>query len=255
MLTEERRNQMAAILKSSNNIVVNDLAEHFKVSVATIRRDLSVLEEMGVLKRVYGGAVPVEHQPKPYISFMTRISDFTKEKEAIAREAVKLIGPEDTILLDMGTTTLQIAKNLRNMRGLTVLTNSLPIINELIDSQVTVFALGGRVRLNEFSIVGNLGMGTLKSFHINKAIIGCGGFSLEHGITQYSYDVAQLSSQFIEHCDKAILVTDSSKFGKNVSVKIENSSQVDTIVTDSNISEDWVKRLKDKGFNVVVAHL
>jgi len=109
--------------------------------------------------------------------------------------------------------------------------------------------------LNEFSIVGNLGIGTLKSFHINKAFIGCGGFSIEHGITQYSYDVAQLSSHFIDHCDKAILVSDSSKFGKNVSVKIENSNHVDTIVTDSNITEDWVKRLKDQGFKVVVAQV
>jgi DeoR/GlpR family transcriptional regulator of sugar metabolism len=246
---------MLTILRASNNVIVNDLAEQFNVSVATIRRDLTVLEEMGLLKRVYGGAVPVEYQPKPYISFTTRISDFTREKEAIGRETAKLVNPEDTILLDIGTTTLQLAKNLRNMQGLTVLSNSLPIINELIDSLVTVFVLGGRARLNEFSIVGNLGIGTLKSFHINKAIIGCGGFSIEHGITQYSYDVAQLSSHFIDNCDKAILVTDSSKFGKNVSVKIENSNQIDTIVTDSNISEEWAKNLTDKGFKLIIAQV
>jgi len=254
LLTEERRNQMLNLLKVSNNIIVKDLAEHFEVSVATIRRDLTELEKVGLLKRVYGGAVAAEYQAKPYISFMTRVSEFSKEKEAIGREASKLIKADDTIILDMGTTTLQLAKYLKNLQSLTVLTNSLPIINELIDSRVTVFTLGGRVRLNEYSIVGSLGLETLKSFHINKAIIGCGGFSIEHGITQYSYDVAQLTGHFITHCDKAILVTDSRKFGKNVSVKIENSNRIDTIVTDSNISNEWKRKLLDQGFNVVIAN-
>jgi DeoR/GlpR family transcriptional regulator of sugar metabolism len=246
---------MLSILGASTNIIVNDLAEHFDVSVATIRRDLTALEEMGKLKRVYGGAVPIEYQPKNYLSFNTRITSCTKEKDAIAKKAAGIIEPDDTILLGMGTTTLELAKNLKTMQNLTVLSNSLPIINELVDSLVTVFALGGRVRLQEFSIIGNLVMETLKSFHIDKAVLGCGGFSIEAGITEYSYDVAQLNSHFIEHCDKAILVTDSRKFGKNVSVKVENSDRIDTIITDSNISEEWVTRLTDKGFNVIVAQV
>lgn len=251
MLTEERRNQMLNMLKGSSNIIVNDLALQFDVSVATIRRDLTALEEMGKLKRVYGGAIPAQAQPKNYISFDTRITDCIKEKEAIAKETAKLVKPKETILLDMGTTTLQVAKYIKAISGLTVLTNSIPIIDELVDSQVSVFALGGRVRLNEFSIVGNLAIETLKAFHVDKAIIGCGGFSMEDGITEYSYDVAQLKSHFINHCDKAILVTDSRKFGKSASVRVEDTFKIDTIVTDSRISSEWLKKLRDRGFNVI----
>lgn len=253
LLTEERRNQIISILNTTNNIVVNDLASKFKVSVATIRRDLTALENLGKLKRVYGGAISSNAQTTSYIAFNKRITDYTKEKDDIAKEVLKLLMTGDTILLSIGTTTLQIAKKIKQTEGLTVLSNSLPVINELAGSKVSVFALGGKVRLNEFSIVGNLVQETLSSFHIDKAIIGCGGFSLEDGITEYSYDIAQLSSYFIKHSDTTILVTDSSKFGKNVSVKVENSNKIETIVTDNNITEEWKNKLSEYGYKVIIA--
>lgn len=253
MLTEERRDRIAQLLEASNSMQVDQLSDMFDVSVATIRRDLSALEEAGVLRRVHGGAVFVRKPISSHARFLLNQYEMQAEKAAIGRLAASLIQPNDTVLLDVGTTTLEVAKALKYRSDVTVLTNSLPVLNELAESQIPVYSLSGRMM--GFSLVGNLVSNTLHSFHISKVFIGCFGYTLEYGITERVYDIAQNRNFFIEQSDEAILVTDSRKFGNNAAIMVENSKLVKTIVTDSGLSEEWRQKLQARGINVLIAQV
>jgi len=176
-----------------------------------------------------------------------------EEKAAIGRFAASLIEPGDTVLLDMGTTTLEVAKALKDRSDVTVLTNSLSILNELADSSLDVYSLSGRMRKTVHSFDGNLVVNTLQYFHVNKAFFGCAGYSLEYGLTEPIYETAQNRGFFIQHCDEAILVVNSDKFGKNSTVIVENNQKVKTIVTDTGLSEEWRRKLQEKGIRVLLA--
>lgn len=253
MLTEERRNQIIHMLHTQNSIQVDRLSEFFDVSLATVRRDLAELEKQGYLRRVYGGAVSLKKPIASTDAFNIRSMEKKAEKVAIGRLAASLVEPGDTILLDVGTTTLEVARALKTRSNITVLTNSLPILNELIDSSLNVYSLSGRMRKSEFSFVGDLISNTVNSFHVSKVFIGCGGYSLEFGLTEHIYDSAQNRNFFIEQSDEAILVTDSRKFGNNAAVLVENSNLVKTIVTDNQISEEWCRKIQSKGIRLLIA--
>ncbi len=255
MLTEERRNRIVRLLQEENSVQVEKLAASFDVSLATIRRDLTVLEKAGYLRRVYGGAISLKKPISSTDAFKIRSLECQAEKAAIGRLAASLIQPGDTIVLDVGTTTLEVARAIKHCSNITVLTNSLPILNELVDSSLNVYSLSGRMRKSEFSFVGNLVSNTVQSFHISKVFIGCGGYSLEFGLTEHIYDSAQNRNFFIEQSDEAILVTDSRKFGNNAAVLVENSSMVKTIVTDSHLSEEWRRKISAKGINLLIAEV
>jgi len=253
MLTEERRQRIMEILNRENAVQVEDIAERFDVSVATVRRDLTALEEEGLLRRVYGGAVPVKRPIASDAAFKIRACQNSGKKAAIGKLAASLVQPGDTILLDVGTTTLEVAKALKHRSDVTVLTNSLSILNELVDSSLNVYSLSGRMRKGEYAFEGRLVANTLQSFHISKAFIGCGGYSLEYGITEHIYESAQNREFFIEQSDEAILVADSGKFGINTTVLVENSNMVKTIVTDEGLPEPLREELRSKGIRLLIA--
>ena len=253
MLTEERRKKILYYLKNDSSVQVDKLSEDFDVSLATIRRDLAALEKEGLLRRVYGGAVSVNKPIASDDAFKVRQFRQMEEKIAVGRLAASLVQPGDTVLLDIGTTTLEVAKALKNRSDVTVLTNSLSILNELVDSSLNVYSLSGRMRKNEYSFEGNLVVNALQSFHIDKVFLGCGGYSMEYGLTETIYENALNRSFFIQQGEDAILVTDSSKFGKNSSVIVENSARVKTIVTDTGLSEDWLRKLRERGIRVLLA--
>ena len=249
MLTEERRKKILYYLKNDSSVQVDKLAENLDVSLATIRRDLTALEKEGLLRRVYGGAVSIDRPIASDDAFKARQFKQMGEKIAVGRLAASLVQPGDTVMLDVGTTTLEVARALKNRSDVTVLTNSLSILNELVDSSLNVYSLSGRMRKNEYSLVAN----ALQSFHIDKVFLGCGGYSMEYGLTETIYENALNRSFFIQQSEDAILVTDSSKFGKNSSVIVENSARVKTIVTDTGLSEDWLRKLQERGIKVLLA--
>lgn len=255
MLTEERRARIIQILREESTVQVVALSARLDVSLATVRRDLSALEQEGYLRRVYGGAISLKKPIASTDAFKIRSLERQAEKAAIGQLAASLVEPGDTVLLDVGTTTLEVAKALKYREGITVLTNSLPILNELVDSSLNVYSLSGRMRKAEFSFVGNLISSTVNSFHISKVFIGCGGYSLEFGLTEHIYDSAQNRNLFIEQSDQAILVTDSRKFGSNAAVLVENSNMVKTIVTDSHLSEEWRRKIRAKGIQLLIAEV
>ena len=252
MFKKVRQDYILKMLRSSEQIEIKDLADHFGVSTVTIRRDLREIEETGLIKRVYGGAVAqdtADAKRQPF--FNTRVSDYQEEKAAIAIAAAAYVQEGDVVMLDIGTTCLEVAKQLKHMRGITILTTSLPVLFELADADLDVYSLGGKLRGGEMALCGSLALQALKDFCITKAFIGVGGITLERGFTDYNRDSADLCAAVVSRAEQVFVVSDSSKFGRNTSSVISGLSSAHTIITDRQAPEAIVAAIRRSGVEVV----
>ena len=237
MMMEERRARIVVMLKSERTVKVNSLVEEFNVSIETIRRDLEFLEERDFLKRVYGGAVrkgAFSDEP----AYDLREVKNLEAKRAIAAEAAALISDGDTVLFDIGTTCLEVARLLSDRTGITIITNSFMIAKELAGSRCRVFVLGGQLRGGELSLSGFLTSEALEHFNADKAIIGAGGITLDRGITDYHPEEAAVRRLMIEHSKYSIVVADSSKFGVVAMNAVSTLKEIGILVTDSQIPKE-----------------
>jgi DeoR/GlpR family transcriptional regulator of sugar metabolism len=174
--------------------------------------------------------------------------------------AAELIIDGDSIALDVGTTTLEIAQALQGKHNLTIITASLPIANEIVSnlsltSEVRLILTGGILRSGELSMIGNIAAQTYAEFHVDKAFIGIGGLSLENGITEYNLEDAIVKKPLIQNARQRIVVADSSKIGRTTFASVAPLSMVDTIITDSQISEESKRALQDLGIELLVAEV
>lgn len=251
MLPQERYDAILQLLEQNPVVKIDYLVSHFQISIETVRRDLNYLEKKGLIKKVYGGATLLEKgASEPTTS--TRLSGKMDEKEAIGKKCSELIHDGDVILLEIGTTTLQVAKNIKNKKNLTVITNSIFVINELIDTSISLYIIGGRVRHEERAISGAISLSELNHFHINKAIIGAGAISLEHGISDYNIEEALIRRKIIERSRQVIIVADSSKFGYDALVDVCPLSEVDVVISDKNLSPSIVEGFKEISTNLIL---
>lgn len=256
-MQSDRRRKIIEIVQESGSMTVAELCELFDVSEMTIRRDLRDLDKEGVLRRVHGGAVSNlgrSYEP-PYTMRTTR---HTEDKVAIGQKAAELVVDGDSLALDVGTTTLEIARALKGKRNLTILTASIPIANEVVsnlslNSDVRLILTGGIVRPGELSLIGHIAEQTYADFHVDKAFIGVGGLSLEDGLTEYNIEDARVKKPLIKHAHHRIVVTDSSKLGQTTFSAVAPLSVVHTLVTDSGISEEFHKALKERSIEVIIA--
>lgn len=247
-LPAERKQKILECLYQDGKVNVVHLSDLFDVSTETIRRDLDLLEKEGLLKRVYGGAVKINYQSgEP--PFLQRQNMNLQAKQAIAREAVKLIKDGDTIAMDVGTTTLEMARAIRGFSHLTVLTNSLPLCSVLLDSinqgffYGKVILLGGEVNSQQYSISGSLCEQLLDFFHVDKAFISVGGMALSSGISDYDIGEAMLSKKMIHQANEAIVLADSSKIGVQGLCKIASFDEVDVLICEQEKPVAWEKDL------------
>jgi DeoR/GlpR family transcriptional regulator of sugar metabolism len=250
MNAQERQKIILELIAENGVVTVSELCDRFGVSDMTIRRDLSALENASLLRRVHGGAVGARGRSyEPPV--LARIQEHRVEKQAIGRFAATLVHEGDSIALDIGTTTLELARNLAYVHDITVLTNSLPIANALTDKPgIRLMVAGGIIRPGELSMIGPLAGYTFSRFHIDKAFIGIGGVDLEVGLTEYNLEDAEVKRQMIQNCHRCILLTDSSKFGRKTFAGVAPLSVVDEIVTDTQIDEQFYDRLREQGIVV-----
>lgn len=255
-MQSERQRQIVEIIQQSGSVNVADLCNRFNVSEMTIRRDLRDLDREGLLRRVHGGAVSNlgrSYEP-PYKIRTTRRAEIKKD---IGRRAAELIVDGDSIALDVGTTTLEIAYALPGKRNLTIITASLPIANEIVsnlslNSDVRLILTGGIVRSGELSMVGHIAEQTYSNLHVDKAFIGVGGISLEDGLTEYNLEDALVKKPLIQNAHQRIVVADSSKIGRTTFTTVAPLSMVNTIVTDSDIPGEIKKSLQEQGIEVLI---
>ena len=258
MLQKERRNQILALLHKQEMVKIPDLAKVFGVSVITIRRDLEELVRAGQIEKVYGGAILAPQaavEPEAQRLFHARLAHNHREKMMIGMAAAKLVKDGETVILNIGTTALAVAKHLETYDDLTVLTNSIPILNQLANTRLNVYSLGGKLRGNELALHGSLAFKALNDFCVDKALIGAGGISLENGITDHNLDSAELCSAIAKRSRQTILVADSSKFGKDASVIIGPLTCVETIITDAGIPAEYAEGIRQAGIELIIVDI
>ncbi|WAM31347.1 DeoR/GlpR family DNA-binding transcription regulator [Caldicellulosiruptor naganoensis] len=252
MLSATRRQKIKEILMEKKSVTVTELCNIFNVSDETIRRDLKKLEQEGIIEKNYGGAILKEgFTIVPPIS--QRAKEFIEEKEKIAKEAVKRIKEGMIVILDTGTTTQQIARNLKTAQNITVITNSVNIINELVtNSNINLFLVGGKVKSSNFSIVGPEAQKSFMQFSADIAFIGTSGISLEKGLTTSDIFEAEVKKAMIESSREVIVVADSSKFLKNAMVSFCSLNKITEIITSGEIDKDLIEKFRQKGVKLTI---
>ena len=240
------------LLEQTEEVRVTDLSRDTGISEVTIRKDLTVLQNRNLLVRTRGGAMrkPVENQNEDTSIGKKRMFNF-KEKERIGEEAVKLINEGDFIMIDSGTTTLEVARHLDKFHHLHILTNAMNIATELMNyKRFDVVLLGGNVRINSHSTVGPLALSQLKNFSGYKLFLGVDSFSLDSGVSTPSLEEALLNQIMVQQAERVIAVFDSSKFNKRSFVHVADAHQLDCIITDSAIPAGMTAKLKRAGIDV-----
>ncbi len=243
------------MLDQENEVSVAKLSKILGISEVTIRKDLTLLQRKNLLVRTRGGAIrrPVENLNED--TAISRKSMFNfHEKARIGKLATKLIKDGDYIMLDSGTTTLEIAKNLGEFQNLSIVTNALNIAEELMKyNRFTVVILGGHVRFNSHSTIDPIALKTISHFANYKLFLGVDSFSFENGISTPNMEEAMLNQAMIAQASQVIAVFDSSKFNKRSFCHIATADQIDAIVTDNNLPVGYSSRLKEKNIALYLA--
>jgi len=218
----------------------------------TVRRDLDELERQGLLRRVHGGAVSARgrsYEP----AFLIRSSIHQSEKERIAIAALSLIKNGDSIALDVGTTTLEIARRLGDRHDLTVVTSSLRVAHELSEvAGIRLILTGGILRPGELSLVGRIAEETVQQFFVDKPFLGVAGIDLEAGMTEYSLEDALVKRAMLRSAKQTIVVADASKFGQVAFAAVAPVRAANYIITDASIQQDTLDALRSLAIEVIV---
>lgn len=247
----ERSDKILEMLARKGKLSVTEIVESFSVSEATARRDLNFLAREGKIRRYYGGAILCQ-EAAPEGPILQRTMEQQEEKERIGRAAANLVEDGETIFLGSGTTVLQVAKNLAS-RSLTVITNSLPIINLMADwPEITLTALGGQFRSSERSFIGHITDKFIQDLRANKVIIGIRAISLEHGLTNDYMPETITDRAILGMGQKVIIVADHTKFDRVSTVHVAPVEVAGTIVTDTLVPAGYIEELRSRDVELIV---
>lgn len=249
----KRHQQILEKLNVQKYVEVSDLCKELNVSAVTIRKDLKLLEDKGLLFRTHGGA----SLENPYIidrPVYEKEKILVEEKSGIAQMAATRIVENDTIMIASGTTVQALARAIQPKGGLMVITSSLNVALQLINCKgVDVLQLGGYIRHSSSSVVGNYAAHILENVSCSKLFLGVDGIDLEYGLTTSNLEEAQLNKKMLTATQRTIVLTDSSKFGKKSFGRICTLDCIDEIITDKNVSPSIVEQLEERGIVVTIA--
>jgi DeoR family transcriptional regulator, fructose operon transcriptional repressor len=253
MFAEQRQQRIVDQARLAGRVDVAELAAELEVTSETVRRDLTVLERQGVLRRVHGGAIPVERlgfEPGLAARDMARRA----EKERIAKAAIAELPVEGSVLIDAGTTTARLAEALPANRELTVVTNGLPIALTLsVRPGLTVLLVGGRVRGRTQATVDDWARRVLADTYVDVAFIGANGISVERGLTTPDPAEAAVKRAMIAAARRVLVLADHSKVGRTHFARFGGLGDVAMLITDSGLDADVAARLEAAGPTVVRA--
>jgi DeoR family fructose operon transcriptional repressor len=253
MYAEERHQLIVERARSEGRVDVAELATIFDVTSETVRRDLTTLERHGLLRRVHGGAIPVERLSfEPGLA--ARSAVMQAEKERIAKAALDELPMDGSVLLDAGTTTAELAELLPMDRELTVVTNALPIAMTLSSRpNLTLLILGGRVRGRTLAAVDDWALRALAETHVDVAFVGANGVSVERGLTTPDINESAVKRAMIGAARRTIVLADHTKVGNDHFSRFGALADVDVLVTDSGLDEVMAAQLAASGPRVVRA--
>jgi len=252
LLKAERHYQIRDLVNQQGRITVQELSSQFGVSEATIRRDLEELDGLGQLRRTHGGAIRAEKTSKE-LPMMERIGERTNEKARIGRAAAGLIQDSETIYLGSGTTVIEIARNLPQDINLTVITNSLPVVNELAThSGIELIVIGGMLRQSELSMVGHIAEQAVCEFRADRIFLGMHAIDAHSGFTSDFLPEVMTDRAIMSIGRQKVIVADHSKFDRISSVLVAPITSANVIVTDSDAPTDCIEQLMELGVHVIV---
>lgn len=245
----ERQQKIVEIVQTQHVVKHSELTKKLQISMETLRRDIQILVKQGLVEKFYGGIKAVE-QPLTETIIEQRMVSQLDEKVTIAKACAALIKDGDCIFLDSGSSTYQIAKFIHHKKNVTVITNSLPIALELLNTPVELILLGGKVRHSEKSIVAYDFLLQYDQLNISKAFICTSGISLKNGLSDFNLEEVVTRRNIVHIAQAVYVVADHTKFERDVTVKICPLSDVNYFITDANLSDNIYKQYQDAGINI-----
>ncbi|HXG65632.1 MAG TPA: transcriptional repressor AgaR [Blastocatellia bacterium] len=252
MLVEERRTAILNLLREHGKVRVKDLSRRFQTSEVTIRNDLKELHQRGLVHKAHGGAMPVATvSVEP--SLQERFLSHAEEKRRIGAAAAALINDGETIILDSGSTTQEIARRLKGKQNLQVITNGVNIAMELVGVRgIQVILLGGVLRDNSFSIVGHFAEDMLDHLSADKLFIAADGCDLDFGLSTPNLEESRVNQAMVRIAREKIVVADSSKFGKTSLSRIASLSEMNKVITDEGLPEIFRAEIQARGLELIL---
>lgn len=249
--SDRRRGAIRGYLADRGEVAIALLAAEFEVSEMTIRRDLETLEELGVARRVRGGAIStVSRSYEPPLA--SRSQDAQEAKALIAEAATHFVDYGETAILDVGSTTLALARRLRDRGGLTIITPSLNAAFELANEPTTrVILTGGIVRPGELSLVGDLAERTFAQLNCDVVFLGVGGIHPEKGLTEYNLDDTRVKRAAIAAASRCVVLADQSKLERICLAQIATLDGIDVLITDADPDHPVLDAVRDAGAEVI----
>jgi len=253
LLTEQRRRNVLDLIDQEGQVTVADMVKRFSISAVTVRSDLDALASLGAVVRSHGGAVRRLEATQDY-PLRAKETLHHDEKVRIGRAAAELVKPGETIILDSGTTTAEVARHLKKMKtqSLTVITNALNIAVELADLPgISLIMIGGLLRPVSCSFVGPQAEAMMNEFHADRLFLAVDGFDLDNGPSTPDVLEAQLNNVMIRSAREVSVVTDFSKLGRRSVSRIGPFERIQRLVTDSRAPQEFVQALRNKGIEVI----
>lgn len=252
MLAVERRSRIEQTIIKNKSVLVLELAKEFDVTTETIRSDLEKLEKQGVLVRTYGGATLVESREAD-MGIQERETVNFEGKQSIGIRAAELIKDGETVFLDASTSSLHLARNIKDKKSVTVITNAEKIVTELSDCpDIKVICTGGMLHSKNMSYIGRVVEETIrKNYFANKVFFSCRGVTLSRGLMESTEAEAEIKKTMIECSESAIFLCDRNKLGRLGVPVISGLDKIDFFITDIKLDEEWNKALEDSDVRII----
>ncbi|WP_164981433.1 DeoR/GlpR family DNA-binding transcription regulator [Silvibacterium dinghuense] len=253
-----RHEYILRALQESGTVSIESLCKTFGASLATIRRDLADLEQRSLIKRVRGGAVPIGplfYEPfRNDTSFQDKIASFAYEKRRIARVAAGMVQPGQTIALSGGTTTTEVVRNLKTMRGISIITNTVNVAMELSNCKdIEVIVTGGVLRGNWFTLIGPIANASTEMLFADIIFLGVDGIDAQRGLTCTNPAEAELLRKLTAQSTKKVVVADHSKLGHMSKYLLCPTRNIDCLITDSGASRGLIAPFEKQGISIIKA--
>lgn len=250
MFAEERRERILAMLQAEGKVEVKEISKSLRVSEATIRRDLTELEQMQLLKRTHGGAIPnirATHEA----SYQAREVENIDCKRMIAQAAVKLIQPEEVVFLDAGTTNMEIARLLTPEQNITVVTNAINTAQQVASIGLPLIIIGGELRPTTQAMVGMYSEMMLREIHVDRLFLGTNGISFKQGMTTPNVNEAMTKRAMVRQSKQVFVTADHTKLGVDSFAKIVGLDEIDCLITDDRANTKFCHQLSEYGIWII----
>ena len=252
MLPEKRLKNILEMIEEKGIVSISEISSICSVSMITVRRDFQELEKRGMLIRTHGGAVKPNNVINGLFKFEERIGRNKESKEYICKTASEFVNDGDVIFIDCGSTPYYLSKYIIRKKNVKVITNSLPVVSELINFPgIKVILIGGEVEPERKAIYGYTAEKHIEEFHVQKAFIGADGISIAGGLSSFDEKEAAITKKMAAAADKVILLCDSSKIEKDCMIKFAPLSIIDYLVTDKGINSSLVSKYEKHNIKII----